>query len=210
MAVYLRYTHTGMWEYVNILCIYIVHVCLCLQGRRNGGGIWGRWSGGQPGWTDCQDQGLQGHWVRGRRRQGTSVYSRVDKESRFAIFLARISWKMRLASRENISVSLANLTSLVRREKCDILWSLRVSQLARLASSKILIHSEKLVLDPKFLQDSTDKISNDSRKSRYKISNCETWEKRVLLWNFFLRDSQEAILAVKFLSVRVARSESRY
>jgi hypothetical protein len=54
-----------------------------------------------------------------------TLYSRVDSESRFAIFLTRIMWKMRLASRENISASLASLTSLVsltslaRREKCD-------------------------------------------------------------------------------------------
>jgi hypothetical protein len=53
----------------------------------------------------------------------TVVWTRVDSESRFAIFLARILWKMRLASRENISESLASLTSLTRREKCDILSS---------------------------------------------------------------------------------------
>ncbi len=72
--------------------------------------------------------------------------SRDDRESRFAIFLPRILWKMRLASHENISASLA---SLMRREKCDILCNLRDSQ-----TSKIIIHSEKLVLDPKFSQDS--------------------------------------------------------
>jgi hypothetical protein len=50
-----------------------------------------------------------------------TVMSRIDSKSRFAIFLGRILWKMRLASRENISASLAGLTSLARREKCDIL-----------------------------------------------------------------------------------------
>jgi hypothetical protein len=59
--------------------------------------------------------------------------ARVDSESRFAIFLARILWKMRLASRVNISASLASLMSLARREKCDILSSLRVSQFMSLA-----------------------------------------------------------------------------
>jgi hypothetical protein len=45
----------------------------------------------------------------------------------------RILWKMRLASRENISASLASLTSLTRRGKCDILSSFRVSQFVSLA-----------------------------------------------------------------------------
>ncbi len=52
---------------------------------------------------------------------GILLYTRVDSESRFAIFLARILWKIRLATRENICASLASLTSLARREKCDIL-----------------------------------------------------------------------------------------
>ncbi len=69
--------------------------------------------------------------------------SRVESESRFAIFLLRILWKMKLASRENISASL------VKREKCNIMCYLRDSQ-----TSKIIIHSEKLVLGPKFSQDS--------------------------------------------------------
>jgi hypothetical protein len=63
--------------------------------------------------------------------------NRVDSESRFAIFLARILWKMRLASRENISASLASLTSLARRGKCDILSSLRVSQYVSLAFTRL-------------------------------------------------------------------------
>jgi hypothetical protein len=59
--------------------------------------------------------------------------------------------------------------------------------------------SGRLKILAKFSQDSRVKISNDSRESRYKISVCETREstkfvyesreKRVLLRNFFLRDS---------------------
>jgi hypothetical protein len=61
----------------------------------------------------------------GQRSQYIGVPpGRIDSESRFAIFLARILWKMRLDSRENISASLASLTSLARREKCNILCSL--------------------------------------------------------------------------------------
>ncbi len=43
-------------------------------------------------------------------------------------------------------------------------------------TSKIIIHIEKLLLDPKFLQDSRVKISNDSHESHYVISVCETRE----------------------------------
>jgi hypothetical protein len=60
---------------------------------------------------------------------------------------------------------------------------------------KIIIHIEKSVLDPKFLQDSRIKISNDSRESRYKIC---------------LQGSREVSLATKFLSARLIRSNSRY
>jgi hypothetical protein len=128
---------------------------------------------------------------------------RVDSEARFAIFLARILWKMRLASRENISASLA------RREKCDILWSLRVLSfnLRDSQTSKIIIHCEKLVLDKKLSQDSRVKISNDSRESPYEISACKTRESR---YKTCLRDSRVASLAMKFLSVRLVRSESHY
>ncbi len=58
---------------------------------------------------------------RGRSGALGGVDSRVDRESHFAIFLVIIFWKMRLASRKNISASLASLMSLVRREKYDIL-----------------------------------------------------------------------------------------
>ncbi len=54
---------------------------------------------------------------RGRSGALGGVDSRVDKESHLAIFLVRICWNMRLASRKNISASLASLTSLARREK---------------------------------------------------------------------------------------------
>jgi hypothetical protein len=53
----------------------------------------------------------------------------------------------------------------------------------------------------RFLQDSRDKISIDSRESCYEISVC---------YEICLRDSQEASLAAKFLSARLVRSESHY
>jgi hypothetical protein len=84
---------------------------------------------------------------------------RVDSDSRFAIFLARILWKMRLASRENIS---ASLTSLARRKNVIYCEACESRNLRDSQTSKIIIHSEKLVLDPKFSQDSRVKISNDS------------------------------------------------
>ncbi len=62
---------------------------------------------------------------------------RVDSESRFAIFLARISWKMRLASRENISASLASLTGIAKRRNaiyCE-LASLAISETHKQAKS---------------------------------------------------------------------------
>jgi hypothetical protein len=74
-------------------------------------------------------------------------------------------------------------------------------------TSKIIIHSEKLVLDLKFWQDSRVKISNDSRQSRYEISVCETHESR---YKICLRDLQGASLATKFISSRLIRSDSRY
>jgi hypothetical protein len=55
-----------------------------------------------------------------------------------------------------------------------------------LQTNIIIIHSEKLVLDPKFSQDSRVKISNDSRESGYEISVLKTGKKRVLLRKFFL------------------------
>ncbi len=138
--------------------------------------------------------------------------TRVASESRFAIFLARILWKMRLVSRENISASLASLTSLARRENainCEACEShnLRVLQFERLANKQNHKHSEKLVLDPKFSQDFRVKIIKDSRESRYEISVCET---RKSCYEICLRDSQKASLAMKFLSARLVRSNSRY
>ncbi len=86
---------------------------------------------------------------------------------------------------------IVKLVSLTICEYCN----LRDSQ-----TSKIIIHSEKLALDPKFSQDFRVKISNDSRESRYEISFarlaslattfvCETREKLVLQRNFLLGDS---------------------
>ncbi len=163
-------------------------------------------------------------WLYRSSPADSSAGARVDSESRFAIFLARILWIMRLASRENIS---ASLTSLTRREKCDILSSLLVLQFvslafARLTNKQSHNYSEKLV-GLKILQ-SRVKISNDSRESHYEISVwetrkyrygicrsescceisfCETRKKRFLLRNFVAR------LAFRD-SVRLTRSESRY
>ncbi len=60
---------------------------------------------------------------------------------------------MRLASSENISA----MRYIVACESRN----LRDSQ-----TNKIMIHSEKLVFDPKFSQDFRVKISNDSLESR--------------------------------------------
>jgi hypothetical protein len=91
------------------------------------------------------------------------------------------------------------------KEKCNILCNLRNSQ-----TSKIIIHSEKLVLDPKFSQGFRVKISNDSRESHYKICVaakfvCETHES---CYKIFLQDLREASLVAKFLYASLARSES--
>jgi hypothetical protein len=88
---------------------------------------------------------------------------------------------MRLASRRSIIVSCA---SLARREKCNILWGLRVSQFLK---SVLILAS----LATKFLF--ARLIRSESRY--YEI--CQ-------------RDSQEASLTTKFLSARLVRSESRY
>jgi hypothetical protein len=145
--------------------------------------------------------------------KGPGLQCRDDRESRFAIFLPRILWKMRLASHKNISTSLASLT---RREKCDILCNLRDSQ-----TSKIIIHSEKLVLDPKFWQDSrkapelklvmifaslTTKFLFARLASLAAKFICKTRESRfeICLWGL-----QEASLATKFLSARLVRSDPR-
>jgi hypothetical protein len=121
---------------------------------------------------------------------------RVDSESRFAIFLARILWKMRLASRKNISASLL-------KEKCNILCTCESCNLRDSQTSKIIIHSEKLVLDPKLLQDSRKTpelklvmiLASLATKFLFvRLASltmkfvCETCEKRVLLQNFFLQD----------------------
>ncbi len=133
---------------------------------------------------------------------------RVDSESRFAIFLVRILWKMRIFSRENISASLASLTNLARREKCDIFSSLRVSQFVSLEFVRLTNKqshnspreiSVRLKILARFSQDSWVKISNDSRKS-CEISVCETRES---CYEISLRDSREASLATKILCARL-------
>ncbi len=121
---------------------------------------------------------------------------------------------MRLASRENIS---ASLRSLARREKCDILCNLRDSQ-----TSKIIIHSEKLVLDPKFSQDfrKTPELKLvmilASLATTFLFARlvslvtkcvCKTCESR---YKICLRDLREASLATKLISARLVRIDSRY
>ncbi len=109
-------------------------------------------------------------------------------------------------------VSQVSRLSRERKMRYTVLWSLlvshfRVSQFTSLANKQIIIHCEELVLDPKFSQDSTVKISNDSCESRYEISVCETHKSR---YKICLRDSQEASLAMKFLSAKLERCDSRY
>ncbi len=138
---------------------------------------------------------------------------------------------MRLSSGENISTSLASPTSLTRRKKCDILSSLRVWQFVSLAFARLTNKqshysqreiSVRLKILARFSQDSSIKISNDSRESRneifsarlarrescYEISFCDTRKKQFSLRNFV--DRLVAILAMKVLSVRLTRRESRY
>ncbi len=152
----------------------------------------------------------------------TLIWTRVDSESRFAIFLARILWKMLLASRENINASLASLTSLAslasltslaRRKNAIYFEAFESRNLRDSQTSKIIIHSEKLMLDLKFLQNSQKTPELKFVMILTSLATkfvCETHEKRVLLWNFFLQDSWEVILTTKILSVRLAISESRY
>jgi hypothetical protein len=107
---------------------------------------------------------------------------------------------MRLAFRENIHASLVSLTSLARREKCDMLSSLRVSLLGDSQTSKVIIHNEKFVLDSKFSQDSLKtpeiklvmvlaSLATKFREKRVllRISFCETRKKRFSLRNFVAR-----------------------
>jgi hypothetical protein len=102
---------------------------------------------------------------------------------------------MRLASRQNISASLASLTSLTRREKCDILSSLRVSQFVSLEFARLTnkqSHNSqreirvRLKILARFSQDSSVKIDNDSHESHDEISVCKTRESR---YEICLRDS---------------------
>ncbi len=123
---------------------------------------------------------------------------------------------MRLASRENISASHVSLTNLARREKFDILSSLRVSQFVSFAFARFTNKqshnsqreiSVRLKFLSRFSQDSRVKISNDSRESRYKISVCETHES---CYKICLRDLLETSNSTKFLSARLVRSDFRY
>jgi hypothetical protein len=63
------------------------------------------------------------------------------------------------------------------------------------------LFTTRLKILARFSQDSSVKISNDSRESRNEISVCETRESR---YEICLRDSREASLA------RLVRSNSRY
>jgi hypothetical protein len=79
--------------------------------------------------------------------------SRVDSESRFAIL-----------SQEFVE----NETRFSQKNQCESHESCEKEKMRYIVkqTSKIIINSEKLVLDPKFFQDSRVKISNDSRGSR--------------------------------------------
>jgi hypothetical protein len=82
------------------------------------------------------------------------------------------------------------------RKKEKLRYIVKLASLAIYSqTSKIIILSEKLVLDSKFSQDSRVKISNDSRESRYKISVCETHES---CYKICLQDSRETILLQNF------------
>ncbi len=67
--------------------------------------------------------------------------------------------------------------------------------------------SVRLKILARFSQDSRVKIGNDSRESRYEISVCET---REFCYEICVPDLREASLAMKFLSARLLRSDSRY
>jgi hypothetical protein len=78
---------------------------------------------------------------------------------------------------ENSNIQYHNITSKIFNLLVLQFASLAICENRNLQDSqtrKIIIHSEKLVLDPKFLQDSRVKISSDSRKSRYEISVYKT------------------------------------
>jgi hypothetical protein len=106
--------------------------------------------------------------------------SRVDRESCFAIFLAGILWKMRLAFRE------------------------------------------KLVLDPKFSQDSRKApelklvmiLASLATKFLFaRLASLATkfiCKTRESCYEICLGDFQKVSLGVKFLSARLVRSDSRY
>jgi hypothetical protein len=111
---------------------------------------------------------------------------------------------MRLASRENIS---ASLTSLARRKNAIYCEACESRNLRDSQTSKMIIHSEKLVLDPKFSQDSRVKISNDSWESRYKISVCESRESR---YKFVCKTPKKRVLVqISFCETRKKRFPQR-
>jgi hypothetical protein len=101
--------------------------------------------------------------------------------------------------------------------KCDILCNLQDSQ-----TSKIINHSEKLVLDPKFLQDSHNApelkllmiLASLSTKFLFaRLANLATkfiCKTRESCYEICLQDLQEVSLGMKFLSARLVRSDSRY
>ncbi len=108
-------------------------------------------------------------------------------------FLAKISVRVSRVSREEKNAIYCDVC-----ESCN----LRDTQ-----TSKIIIHRGKLVLNPKFSQDSRVKISHDSCESCYEISICETRESH---YEISLRDSRDASLTTTFISARLVRSDSRY
>jgi hypothetical protein len=107
-----------------------------------------------------------------------------------------------------------NETSFSR--KCHCQGKMRyIVKLASLANLKLLLIIA--ILATKFLfarlvrKESLQNLSARLARSKscYKISVCDTCRSDSP-YKLFLRDSREVILATKFLSVRLARSESRY
>ncbi len=97
---------------------------------------------------------------------------------------------MRLASREKISAILASLTSLARREKCDIFSSLRVLQFESRICETHKQESHNSQREISIRLKILARFSQDYRATR--LASLAT--------KFLLQDSQEAIFATKFRS----------
>ncbi len=79
-------------------------------------------------------------------------------------------------------------------------------QFARLARSKTIIRGEKLVLDPKFLQDSRKTLKLKLVMILASLATIFLFARLVsFAMKICLEDSHEASHAMKFLSARLAR-----